>query len=221
MGGWSKGWAKYGMPRHIDIVAEIALLNEVFNEAREGLSGILLPGMSYQVATTEVIKMLTIVASHSAVPEHPIKVLLDIYPDAKMGRLTAHGGEAWMVLSLENTLPTTWETITAEGMATVVFRLTQAFTHEIQHYRQYLQNWMHFEKTGIDAPEMTHRSDAANAARELIAHYGTARATVCATKMSIDDASNYSETMARVVRGASRETVKRFLSALYIQLQGR
>ena len=215
------------MRRFIDIVmetlelSEAASMNEVFNEARAALTAALNPNMSYQLATTNIIQSLTKVAKGIEEPSHPIHVLVDIYPnDPKTGRLTAHQDGAWMVINFERAIEGDWGRLSDQEMTTTVFRIAQAFAQEMQHYRQYLRNWNYFADKGGDTPDNTSKSDAATAARELIAHYGDAAAAIEAMKSKIGDAVNASEAMARSVRGTDRESVKRFLSDLYTQLQG-
>jgi hypothetical protein len=214
------------MRHHIDLINSVLVeaqnTNEIFQQTRTALTRAWTSKkrLSYQTAQREIVTTLTKIAQQMQDDSHPITVLVDLYPDdPKPGRLTAHHGGAWMVINFERTLPDDWDKLSNEDITTVVFKVSQVFAHEMQHYAQYLRNWSYFEQRGGDAPESQVRSDAASACRELIAHYGDAKTVIGALKSSVADVIEASEAMAKNLRNTTKEASKRFLTALYTQLQ--
>lgn len=115
-------------------------IEEIFEVAKEALSGVLSSNQSYQSAVKGIIVSLTGVAQRFEDPARPIHILVDIYPnDPQSGHLTPHPDGAWMVINFERTIVGDWGC--AHTLPETISGVAWAFSLEMHHYQQCLAHW--------------------------------------------------------------------------------
>lgn len=209
----------------IQIFEKVQDTTDIFDLAIAGLKAALEPSMTYDTAKFEATKVLQGIAAKHAVPEHPVKVLMDFYThDGSRGRFSSHKGEGWLIVNMLNMVEDDWTIKTSENeLENVIFRVAQTFANEMMHYEQYCRNWERNENRLGGAPYQDRVGEikalASSAARELLRHYKTVSAVLEALRTNTRGVALASQEMRSFLRGERDPAdLRRFLGDLYGQL---
>lgn len=194
---------------------------DLFGMVEHRLVTAVTPELSYTLARQEVCSILQDFAHLVSEDSHPIKVMMDMFthqPEA--GSLSAHNGGAWLNINMEHFTEGGWHrSTTPENFAHVMSAVASTFANQLAQYNRFIRNWDHHTKSADHTHRNTSIDDmASTSAHELIKHFGSGDAAKAALHQNVRDVALASAAMRSFIKGRGKKELRKFLAALYIQL---